>query len=227
MRALLPICVTLFHLRTRTTMQMMMIRKTKNLSHRILCMTLPTVSVEQVSIRMILILILQCTHGFLTAPPFIDGLPQGLCSLQVLRRDGKLSSRRCARFRHALASMPIPHWHVDIDDHAALYEQQVPRLSQQFFAKKPAKTRLIPLQPDTLDAIAFKRQILDLGRSTGEITDAALKLNLRSSSAKSIDWSSVTFRVSMITFWSSFNPHHRLVYRILQRLGRRKLHKRT
>ena len=44
-----------------------------------------------------------------------------------------LDSNRCHEFQQALNTLPIPHWDVSIEDHAALFEKQLLQLSQQFF----------------------------------------------------------------------------------------------
>ena len=51
-------------------------------------------------------------------------------------------------FQRALRTLPLPAWDIGIDDHAALYEQQLLALGRQFFARKPpAKNALSPSAP--------------------------------------------------------------------------------
>ena len=134
---------------------------------------------------------------------------------------------RCQRFRQALTSLPLPTWDVSVDDHAALYEKQLLTLGRQFFAKKPGKTRTVKLLPDTLAAVCFKRQILDLGRQTGEIRDPAFRAELKLVEKE-------VYRLVRRVIQSHYDSlihqlqasgdihDHRMVYRTLQKLGRKK-----
>ena len=132
-----------------------------------------------------------------------------------------------SQFRQALASLPLPTWDVTVDAHAALYEQQLLTLGRQFFAKKPGKTRSIQLQSDTLEAIRFKRQILDLGRNTAEIQDAEFRKELKlveKEVHKLVRRDIQSYYDSLIQqLQASGDIHdHRMVYRLLQKLGRKK-----
>ena len=134
---------------------------------------------------------------------------------------------RCQQFRQALATLPLPTWDVTVDDHAAIFEQQLLALGRQFFTRKAGKTRPIQLQPDTLGAIQFKRQALDLGRSTGEIADEAFKSELKHIEK---DVNRLVRRDVQAHYddllqqlQASGDIHdHRMVYRLLHKLGRRK-----
>ena len=85
----------------------------------------------------------------------------------------------CQNFQQALNTLPIPHWSVDVDDHAAIQEAQLLQLGQKFFAKAPSRSHKITLQPDTLAIIALKRQALDYGRAQQELHHPSFKEELR------------------------------------------------
>jgi len=51
--------------------------------------------------------------------------------------EAMLNPEKNRAFQAALNTLPIPAWHITIDDHTALYEQQVLALGRQFFSKKP------------------------------------------------------------------------------------------
>ena len=70
---------------------------------------------------------------------------------------------RIAAFRQALATLPIPTWQMDVADHKNWYQRQLYQLGVQFFAKRTRPR----LNRDTLDAIAFKRHLLDCARHWG------------------------------------------------------------
>ena len=84
-----------------------------------------------------------------------------------------LCPERCYQFQQALATLPIPPWEVQVDDHCRLYEAQYLQLAKQFFTQKKGVRRRPPLSTTTLDAIAFKRHVLDCGRNWGLMTDQA------------------------------------------------------
>ena len=108
-----------------------------------------------------------------------------------------------------------------------MFEQQLLALGRQFFTRKAGKTRPIQLQPDTLSAIQFKRQALDLGRSTGELADKAFKSELKHIEK---DVNRLVRRDVQAHYddllqqlQASGDIHdHRMVYRLLHKLGRRK-----
>ena len=90
-----------------------------------------------------------------------------------------LDPGRVSQFQDALHTLPLPTWDVRVTDHCRLYEDQVVQLGQQFFGKKH-KTRFRPqLSQCTIDKIAFKRHLLDVGRAWGLMTDPEFKLELR------------------------------------------------
>lgn len=123
----------------------------------------------------------------------VDHLPSVLCLHGCLQGytgppkmawdDNKLRDPdRCAQFREALATLPIPHWTVSADDHCALWEMQVLQLAKSFFAKSPddPKPRRRPvLTAPTLALIQFKRHVLSLARSTAGLEYEEYKAVLR------------------------------------------------
>lgn len=86
---------------------------------------------------------------------------------------------RCAAFQEALATLPVPAWEISVDSHCAIYEKQIMQLAQQFFARKPGRRRRPTLSAETLDAIAFKRHVLDCGRAWAIMTDPVFKAELK------------------------------------------------
>lgn len=138
-----------------------------------------------------------------------------------------LDPRRYQAFQTALNTLPIPTWETQVDDHAALYERQILALGQQFFAKPPGKQRLIQLQPDTVQAIAFKRHILDYGRKNCCMHQAEFKAELRlleKEVARKVSQDIQSFYTDLLRQLQSSGElaNHRLVYKILHRLGRKK-----
>eukprot|EP00438_Fugacium_kawagutii_P002720 Skav222422 [mRNA] locus=scaffold2890:171634:188316:+ [translate_table: standard] len=85
-----------------------------------------------------------------------------------------------AAFQAALHTLPLPTWQVNVDDHSALWHQQVLQLGQQFFAATRTRRNRLGLQPSTIQAIRFKRDILDAARRLGLMTDVDFKPVLRS-----------------------------------------------
>eukprot|EP00435_Cladocopium_sp_Y103_P016036 s478_g4.t1 len=84
-----------------------------------------------------------------------------------------------AQFRRALHSLPIPTWDVNIDDHAHLFETQVLQLARQIFApQKRAKPRP-RLSEATVNLIAWKRSVLDFGRTHDQMQCPVFRHELR------------------------------------------------
>ena len=50
-----------------------------------------------------------------------------------------LDPTRVSAFQNALHTLPLPAWDIGIDDHAALYEQQILALGRQFFCQKASQ----------------------------------------------------------------------------------------
>eukprot|EP00435_Cladocopium_sp_Y103_P046244 s495_g13.t1 len=148
---------------------------------------------------------------------------------EVRRWDEKalLDPQRCQAFRQALSSLPLPSWEVGIDSHSAIFEQQLLVLAQQFFAQKPVRQRKITLQRDTLEAISFKRHVLDFGRKTNAMTQTCFKSELKEIE-KTVH---ALVRRDVQQYYADLiqqleaageMANHRLVYRLLQQLGRKK-----
>ena len=134
---------------------------------------------------------------------------------------------RYQAFQAALNTLPLPTWETNIDDHAALYERQILALGQQFFTKKKGKHRQIQLQHATLDAIAFKRHILDFGRKNGCMHQQEYKHELKQIEkevAQRVNKDIQSFYTDLLSQLQSSGEmsNHRLVYRLLHRLGRKK-----
>lgn len=158
---------------------------------------------------------------------------KGWLPIEAMQRPHSLDEQalldpdRHRAFQAALNTLPLPTWETGIDDHAALFECQVHTLGQQFFSRKPGKQRIIRLQPSTLDAIAFKRHILDFGRKQGCMQCPAYKQELRlleKAVVKKVNQDIQAFYDDLLDqLQHSGELHnHRLVYRLLRRLGRKK-----
>lgn len=98
----------------------------------------------------------------------LKGFIHGLCSGRHAKIDPhKVADPSCQqKFREALHTLPMPTWDVDIDSHCQIWEANVLELAQQCFCPgPPQKKRCRPqLSDDSLQAIAFKRHILQLMR---------------------------------------------------------------
>ena len=133
----------------------------------------------------------------------------------------------CQSFQQALNTLPIPHWSVDVDDHAAIQEAQLLQLGQKFFAKAPCRSNKITLQPDTLALIALKRQALDYGRAHQELNHPPFKAELRQLEklvhCKVRRDTQVFYDALLDRLDRAGELHnHRLMYQVLTRLGRKK-----
>ena len=134
---------------------------------------------------------------------------------------------RCAQFRQAFATLPKPCWTVGVDMHADLYEKQLLHIGAKFFAKPPGKRRLIELQVDALEAVRFKRQVFDLGRRLNKIQDPLFRaeLNLIEKEVHQLVRRDIQQHYDTLVQQlqqSGDISDHRMVYRLLTRLGRKK-----
>eukprot|EP00435_Cladocopium_sp_Y103_P037245 s1928_g9.t2 len=84
-------------------------------------------------------------------------------------RDAFRDPVKKAQFRRALHSLPIPSWDVNVDDHAQLFERQVLQLAQQIFAPQHKGKPKPRLAEATVNLIAWKRSVLDFGRTHGHM----------------------------------------------------------
>ena len=82
-------------------------------------------------------------------------------------------------FQAALATLPLPTWDINVDEHCRLYESNVLQLARQFFESHGRKRRRPQLTATTLANIQFKRHILDCGRAWGLMHDEDYKIELR------------------------------------------------
>ena len=105
-------------------------------------------------------------HGFLAFAPPGSKLRWDFTKMQ--------SSDARRRFELALASLPVPTWHVDVDSHARLFESNLVQLAQQHFGAPPRARQRPVLQEATLNGIQLKRQALDLLRRDPHVVDSSL-----------------------------------------------------
>ena len=95
--------------------------------------------------------------------------------------EGKmLDPDRCAAFQQALWTLPIPHWNVDVDQHAELMRIQLRQLATQFFGKTHAPRQAPWMSEGTASLVHFKRQVLQVLRHTeSDDEQHAIKHELR------------------------------------------------
>ena len=67
-------------------------------------------------------------------------------------------------FIESLETLPIPTWSVSIDDHSNLLETHLLQLAQQHFGRRTNERTRPMLQQATLNGIQLKRQMLDMMR---------------------------------------------------------------
>ena len=134
---------------------------------------------------------------------------------------------RCTQFQEALATLPIPPWEVTADAHNLLYETQYIQLAKQFFTKPKGARRRPTLSAPTLDAIAFKRHVLDCGRAWAAMTDPEFKEQLKLiertvrrlvSADLQVFFDQILVRLQEAGHLSD----HKQMFRMLARLGSRK-----
>ena len=138
-----------------------------------------------------------------------------------------LDPQRCRDFQQALMTLPVPQWQLHVDDHAALQERQFLQLGQQFFAPHAKQTHRIQLTQPTLDIIALKRQALDYGRASGDILLPQFKEELKlleKEVHRRVRADTQAFYDDLLdTLDKAGELHnHRLMYKLLNRLGRQK-----
>ena len=134
---------------------------------------------------------------------------------------------RCKAFQAALNTLPLPTWEVNVESHSQLYEHQYLQLAKQFFTKKKGCRRRPTLCSHTLDAIAFKRHVLDCGRAWGLMTDPHFKEQLKAIEREvrrrvSSDLQ-VFFDQMLVQLQEAGQlSDHKQMFRILARLGSRR-----
>eukprot|EP00435_Cladocopium_sp_Y103_P075581 s462_g60.t1 len=129
-------------------------------------------------------------------------------------------------FADSLRTLPVPAWHVDIDDHSAVLENNILQLAQQHFgAPKKAAHRPV-LKECTVDGIRLKRQALDMMRTCG-FDDPLLKNEIKQFELllkpKILHDQQEWYATWLADIDTDHAKHDTAqVYRKLQRLGRRK-----
>ena len=84
-----------------------------------------------------------------------------------------------AEFQAALATLPLPTWEVNVDEHCRLYETNLLQLARQHFELRTRKRRRPQLSSHTLQHIAFKRHLLDCGRAWNLMDDELFRQELK------------------------------------------------
>jgi len=129
-------------------------------------------------------------------------------------------------FAEALKTLPLPSWEVSVDDHSTILESNILQLATQHFGSSKRERVRPTLSGSTIAGIQLKRQALDMARSQGfqdESLVAELKclekvvrsMVLADQKKWYADWLD-----SINDDWAQHDVA--LVYKKLQRLGRRK-----
>ena len=84
-----------------------------------------------------------------------------------------------AKFQAALATLPLPTWDVNIDEHCRIFEANLLQLARQFFEKTTRSRSRPQLAASTLSCIAFKRHLLDCGRAWHLMNDPNFKEEMK------------------------------------------------
>jgi len=134
-------------------------------------------------------------------------------------------------FVEALQTLPIPAWSASVDDHSAIIETNLLQLAQQHFGRRKNERSRPLLQQSTIEGIQLKRQMLAMLR-TQNFQDPLLLEELKAIE-KVVRPMILRDQQSWYANWlDSINDAGNrfdtaLVYKKLQRLGRRKksLHK--
>ena len=134
---------------------------------------------------------------------------------------------KVVQFQAALATLPLPTWDVRTTDHCAVFEAQVLQLGQQFFGGHTKKKFRPQLQPATIQLIAFKRHLLDVGRALQLMTNPLFKEELRAvekvvRSAVYADLAIFYDQLLVRLQNADQAADAKQLYRILDRLGRKR-----
>ena len=137
-----------------------------------------------------------------------------------------------AGFQAALATLPLPTWDVNVDEHCQLYETNLLQLARQFFEKTTKSRHRHQLSAPTLAAIAFKRHVLDCGRAWNLMMDpdykACLKAIEKEVKAKVHTDLQIYYDQLLVALQDAGDLHNfKSVHRILARLGSKKVKRAT
>ena len=136
----------------------------------------------------------------------------------------------CDAFQQALATLPVPSWTVNINDHADHFQHGVMQLARQFFTKKSGERVRPRLSEPTLALIQLKRSFLDYARAQSCIQDEDVKTELRSLERiirARVQADHRLFYDQLVHQLAQDGALHdfRSVYQLLSRLGGRPRHK--
>ena len=129
-------------------------------------------------------------------------------------------------FAEALKTLPLPAWEVSVDDHSTILESNILQLATQHFGSSKRERVRPTLSGSTIAGIQLKRQALDMARSQGfqdeslvaelKCLEKVVRLMVLADQKKwYADWLD-----SINDDWAQHDVA--LVYKKLQRLGRRK-----
>lgn len=141
-----------------------------------------------------------------------------------------LDPATCNAFQQALATLPMPSWTVNVNDHAAHFQHGIMQLAKQFFTKKPGERARPKLSAPTLALIQLKRSFLDYARAQNCLQDEDIKLELRKIEKlvrARVQEDHRIFYDQLIGQLAQAGELHdfRSVYNLLSRLGGRPRHK--
>ena len=134
----------------------------------------------------------------------------------------------CANFQKETADLPMPRWDVWVDAHNKYFNENVLRIATKHFAKAgPSATHRPMLSEPTKNLIAFKRQVLRWMRhaTNDEYEEIKLELKLIEKQLRKMVWNDQrAWYDDWIAQLDLQAQQHNSgeVYRMLQRLGKRK-----
>ena len=134
----------------------------------------------------------------------------------------------CEQFRREIASIPMPRWDVWIDDHNQYFNDNVMRVAKKHFLKAGPKVKFRPmLQESTRNLLAFKRQVLGCLRhaSTEQYQELKDELKQIDKQLRKMVWNDQrAWYDDWVAQLDLQSQQHNSgeVYRMLQRLGKRK-----
>lgn len=145
-------------------------------------------------------------------------------------RMAMLDPQRCQAFQAALRTLPLPSWSVHTDDHADYWQRSVLALARQHFTKVTKEKVRPKLTENTLALIQLKRSALDYGRQHDVLKDEEFKAEMKkleSQVRKAVREDQRTFYDQLVDQLRDAGElhDHRLMYRLLSRLGGRPAHK--
>ena len=134
----------------------------------------------------------------------------------------------CQNFQAEVAAIPVPRWDVDVDTHNEYFNQRILAAAKNHFQTDSKRSKVRPqLSEGTVNLITFKRQILQLLRYAEGAEKEEIKANLKEIEKqvkKQVLWDQRKWYDQWVEEIDLAGQKHDAgrIYRMLQRLGRRK-----